>query len=83
MLTYITWGSTHKSKLMGLYRQQKHAARIIYYKDKLTHAKPLLKNLNALYVYELNIFQKLMFMFKTKHKLVPDIFHKLFTEKNM
>ena len=79
----ITWGSTHKSKLMSLYRQQKHAARIIYYKDKLTHTKPLLKKLNALDVYELNIFQTLIFMFKTKHKLVPDIFHKLFTPKNM
>ena len=35
-LTYanIAWGSTHKSKLVSLYRQQKHAARIIYFKDK-------------------------------------------------
>ena len=49
---------------MGLYRQQKHAARIIYYKDKLTHSKPLFKNMNALGVHELNIFQTLMFMFK-------------------
>ena len=54
-LTYanITWGSTHKSNLMGLYRQQKYAARIIYYKDKLTR-QTALKKLNALDAYELN-----------------------------
>ena len=30
----ITWTSTHKSKLKGSLRKQKHASRIIYVKDK-------------------------------------------------
>ena len=82
-LTYanIAWGSTHKSKLVSLYRQQKHAARIIYFKDKLTHAEPLLKKMNALNVYQLNIFQTLNFMFKTKHQLVPLAFQNIFSTK--
>ena len=72
---------THKSKLVSLYRQQKHAARIIYFKDKLTHAEPLLKKMNALNVYQLNIFQTLNFMFKTKHQLVPLAFQNIFSTK--
>ena len=66
---------------MSLYRQQKHAARIIYFKDKLTHAEPLLKKMNALNVYQLNIFQTLNFMFKTKHQLVPLAFQNIFSKK--
>ena len=30
----ITWASTQKSKIKGLLRKQKHASRIIYFKDK-------------------------------------------------
>ena len=56
---------------MSLYRQQKHVARLIYFKDKLTHAEPLFKKRNALNVYQLNIFQTLNFIYKTKHQLVP------------
>ena len=36
--TSIAWASTNKSKLQTLYRHQKHAARIISFKDKLTSA---------------------------------------------
>ena len=44
----ITWGSTNKTKLNVILRCQKHASRIIYFKDKYTHARPLLKEMNAL-----------------------------------
>ena len=49
-LTYgsMAWASTNKTKLNNLLMHQKHAARIIFFKDKLTHAKPLLKSMNAL-----------------------------------
>ena len=36
--TSIAWVSTSKSKLQALYRRQKHAARIISFKDKFTSA---------------------------------------------
>ena len=54
--------STHKTKLEKLYRCQKHAARLINFKDKMTSAKPLLENMKALTVYELNVFNVLCFV---------------------
>ena len=73
----ISWGSTNKSKLTPLYRQQKHAARIIFFKDRLSHANPLLKQINALNIYQLNIYNTLIFMYKSQIGLVPDIFHEI------
>ena len=55
---------THQSKLKKLYKQQKHASRIIFNKDITTHSRPLLKSLNALNVYQLNIFQTILLMYK-------------------
>ena len=77
----ISWGSTHKSKFSQLHRLQKHAARTIYFKDKMTHATPLLQQLNALNVYQLNILQTLNFVFKLQQNLVPNTFHQLFTKR--
>ena len=74
----IVWGSTNQSKLLPLYRKQKHAARIIFFKDKLTHAKPLLSEINTLSLYQLNLFQTLDFMYKTNKNLVPVTFKGLF-----
>ena len=63
-LSYVntTWGSTNKSKLTPLYRQQKHAARIIFFKDRLRHANPLLKKVNALNIYQINTFNALFYV---------------------
>ena len=43
----IVWASTNKSKLNMLLRKQKHAD-----KDKFTHAKPLLRAMKALNIYQ-------------------------------
>ena len=74
----IAWASTNHTKLKKLYNKQKHASRIIYNKDKLTHAKPLMKSLNALNVYQINIFQTLNLMFKSQHRLSPIVFQNMF-----
>ena len=37
-----------------------------------------MKNLKALNIYQINIFQILLFMYKLKNNLVPKIFHKHF-----
>ena len=51
----IAWASTNKIKLKRLFGKQKQAAaRIIFNQDKFTHARPLLKTLNALDVYDIN-----------------------------
>ena len=48
----IASASTYATKLKGVYLKQKHAVRIAFNKDKLTHSKPLFENLNALNVYQ-------------------------------
>ena len=69
----IAWASTNHTKLKKLYNKQKHASRIIYNKDKLTHAKPLMKSL-----CQINIFQTLNLMFKSQHRLSPVVFQNMF-----
>ena len=58
----IAWVSTYATKLKRVYLKQKHAVRIVFNKDRLTHSKPLFKNLNALNVHQINIYQHLNFM---------------------
>ena len=61
-ITYanIAWASTCKTKLGKLYNKQKHVSRIMYNKDKYTHGKPLMKSLNALNIFRINIYQILV-----------------------
>ena len=65
--TNIAWASTNKNKLQALYHHQKHAAKIINFKDKFTSAKPLLEKINAMTAYEMNIFQTPCFMYLCKN----------------
>ena len=53
----IAWARTYPANLKRIHLKQKHAARIVYNKDKFPNSKPLLKNLNALNVYQINIYQ--------------------------
>ena len=75
----ICWASTSPNKLKKLHNKQKHAARIILNKDRMTHSGPLMKELTILNVYQLNIYQTLNFMFKTKLDLTPTILINKFT----
>ena len=68
-----------KSELEGLYRHQKHVARLINFKDRFTHAQPLLHNMKTLSIFHINLFHIIFFMFKYKKKIAPPIFHNLFT----
>ena len=74
----IAWASTSPNKLKKLFNKQKHAARIISNNNRYTPSRPLMKNHNILNIYQLNIYQTLTFMFKTKHQTSPAIFHKIF-----
>ena len=74
----IAWCSTNRSKLTKLFNKQKHASRIIFNVDKFTHSRPLMKNLNVLNVYQINIYQSLIFMYKFNNKMTPTIFNTLF-----
>ena len=77
----IARASTNKSKLQALYRHQKHAARVINFKDKFTSAKPLLAQINAMAVYEMKIFQTLSFMYLCENGNTPSIFKHFYTLK--
>ena len=73
------WASTYKSKLEEIYHHQKHAVYIINFKDRFTHAQPLLHNMKALTIFQINLFHIILFMFKCKKKIAPPIFPNLFT----
>ena len=74
----IAWASTNQTKLKKIYSKQKHASRIIFQEDRYTHARPLMKTLNALNIYQINIFQTLVFMFKLKNNMAPKVFQNQF-----
>ena len=62
----IAWASTNKTKLKKLFGKQKRAARIIFNQDRFMCARPLLKTLNALNVYQIILLRVLLFMHKIK-----------------
>ena len=74
----IAWGSTQQTKLKKLHNRQKHAARIVFRENRYTHAQPLLKALSALNIFQINIFQILLFMYKVQKNTSPPIFQNTF-----
>ena len=77
----IAWASTHKSKLNQIFRHQKHAIRIINFKNRYTHAKALLEETKALSIYKINLFSILCLLYKCKNKKSPSIMQDLYTLK--
>ena len=77
----IAWARTSKSKLERLYRCQKHAARVIYHEGRYTNASPLLNDMKAINVFQLNIFNILCFMDKCKQNLNPPVFRNIITHR--
>ena len=71
----ISCGSTYFTKLKTVHYQEKHAARIIFNQNKLSHSRPLLRSLNVLNVYHINLYQHLNFMYKFRNKQTPKIFN--------
>ena len=72
------WASTCLTKLKTIRYQQKHAARIIFNEDILTHSRPLLRLLNALNIYQINLHQHPNFMYKFQKTQAPKIFNMAF-----
>ena len=69
----IVWASCFKTKLKKLFVKQKHAIRIIFKTNRFASSKPLMLEMNALNIYQLNIFNILQFMYKIKHNMAPEI----------
>ena len=70
----LAWASTSETKLTRIFNRQKHAFRIIYSRSIYVHSKPLMQKMNALNIYQINIFQILRFMHKHKLNENPKIF---------
>ena len=76
----IAWASTFKNKLQGIRKKQRHAARITFHENRFDHLRPLLKEMKALNIYQINIIQIIKFMHKTKNGINPWIFLLKFRE---
>ena len=74
----IAWASTYLTKLKTVHYHQKHAARIVFNQEKLTHSRPLLRSLKALNVYEINLYQHLNFTHKVSNNVAPLMFNDMF-----
>ena len=75
----IAWASTYQIKLKTVHYYQKHALRIVFNQEKLTRPRPLLQSLNALNVYQINLYQHLHFMHKVSNVaqlIINNIFKK-------
>ena len=75
----IAWASTSSSALKKIYIKQKQASRVICNMHKCAHAKPLLREIKALNVYETNLYQNLLFMFKYQNDMLPKFFNNHFS----
>ena len=69
----IAWDSTYFTILKTIHYQQKHVTRIIFNEDVLTHCRPLLRSLNALNIYQINLYQHTNVMYKFQKYQTPKI----------
>ena len=67
------WASTYFKKLKTIDYQQKHAARITFNEGILTHSSPLLRSLNSLNIYQINLYQHTKLMYKFQKNQAPKI----------
>ena len=77
----IAWASTDPKKLKKyiIYRK---ATQIINNENRLCHSGPLLKNRNALNVYQINLYQNLNFIQRIKMANIPEGFHEAIKKSN-
>ena len=71
----ITWASIYQTKLKTVHYHQKYAVRIMFNQEKLTHSRPLLRSLNALNIYQIDLYQHPNFMHKVSNNVAPLIFN--------
>ena len=77
--TNIAWASTNKTYLKRVLVKQKQAARLMPSDDISIPSRLLMKELNILNVYQINILQHLLFMFSVKNSIIPRAFNQVFS----
>ena len=74
----IAWASTSKPYLKIILGKQKQAAKLLSSEDLSLSWRMLMKQLNILNVYQINILQHLLFMFKAKNNIISRAFMQTF-----
>ena len=77
--TNTAWASTYKTYLKRILGKQKQAARIMFSDGISILSRVLMKELNILNVYQINILQPLLFMFEVKNSIVPRVLNQTFS----
>ena len=75
----IAWASTNKTYLKRILGKQKQVAKLLSSEDLSLSSRRLMKQLNILNVYQINILQHLLFMFKAKNNIIPRAFMQTFS----
>ena len=75
----IAWASTNKTYLNRILGKQKQATRIMSSDGISIPLRLLMKELNILNKYQINILQHLLFMFKVKDSITPRVFNQAFS----
>lgn len=70
----IAWGSTYKSRLTKIHRLQKRIVRIMSHAERTSNSRPLMVHHGVLNVYEINVLQTMVFLYKHQHHLLPEVF---------
>ena len=78
----VTFHGEAHTKLEILHKKQKHAARIIHFQSKFHHSQPLLINMKALNMFQLNLYKHSCFMYQIQKGLTPKAFQNVFTITN-
>ena len=78
----IASGSTSKTKLKKVFTYQKKTARVTFFAGRLAHAKPLMLDMNALNVYQINVSENLILLYKAQIGTAPSIFFNKFSKIN-
>ena len=74
----IVWCSNAKWKVSKLHRLQKRAIRIINYAPRQAHSRPLMLSNKVLDIYEINLYQIMLFMLKAYKNQLPACLSNLF-----
>ena len=76
-------GKYVQNQIEKIFTYQKKAARVIFFADRLVHTKPLMLDMNALNVYQINIYQNLILLYKTHTGTTSSIFLSKFSKTNL
>ena len=77
----LAWCCTQITKLFPLYRQQWRLIRLLSFKDQFAYSRPLFKEISALSMYKISIFDILCLMYKCEKKACPEALEKWLTLK--